>query len=123
MSKRVLDVGNCSADHRAIASLIIRQFGAEVVRAADLADATRQLQSQSFDLVLVNRQLNSDRGDGLEVIRHIKRDPHLAHVPVMLVSNFPEYQQEAVQAGAVEGFGKQSLHADETVERLKPLLS
>ena len=123
MSKRVLDVGNCSADHRAIASLITRQFSAEVVRAADLADATRQLQSESFDLVLVNRQLNSDRGDGLEAIRHIKRDPRLAHVPVMLVSNFPEYQQEAVQAGAVEGFGKQSLHTNETVERLKPLLS
>ena len=123
MSKRVLDVGNCSADHRAIARLITRQFGAEVFRAADWTDAARQLQSESFDLVLVNRQLNNDRSDGLEVIRRIKRDPELAHVPVMLVTNFPEFQQQAVQAGAVEGFGKQSLHADETVERLKPFLS
>ena len=40
----------------------------------------------------------------------------------MLVSNHPEYQEEAVQVGAEYGFGKNEYQNPETVERLKPYL-
>lgn len=123
MGKRVLDVGNCSADHRAIASLLAQHFNAQVVRARDWPEARDQLQAILFDLVLVNRQLDCDGSDGLDVIRHIKEHADFQAVPTMLVTNFPDFQQQAVEAGAVEGFGKGALHKPETVERLRPFLS
>ena len=73
--------------------------------------------------MLVNRKLDIDYSDGLEVIERIKQDPQLRSLPVMMITNFAEHQQQAVQAGAVEGFGKQSLRAPETLQKLEPFLS
>ncbi len=122
MNKRVLSVGNCTPDHRAVSALIEHHFSAQVLPADSLLDALQQLQCEPFDLVLVNRQLDRDGSDGLEVIRQIKADPNLSNTPVMMVTNFSEYQQSAQLAGAVEGFGKRSLQAPETLAKLKPFL-
>ena len=40
----------------------------------------------------------------------------------MLVSNYADAQQAAVAAGAIEGFGKAELGADETEEKLRAVL-
>jgi len=122
MSKRVLDIGNCVPDHRAIVAMIESNFEAKVCQADEWDDAAGQLRTQPFDLVLVNRRLDSDDSDGLEVIRRIKQDAQLKSLPVMLMTNFAAYQQQAVQAGAVEGFGKQSLRAVDTIKKLEPFL-
>jgi CheY-like chemotaxis protein len=121
--KRVLDIGNCSSDHRAIATLVSQHFNAQVVRARNWQEAQDHLRAVPFDLVLVNRKLDVDGSDGLEVVRHIKQHAGFQAVPTMLVTNFPDVQQQAVEAGAVEGFGKGSLCKPETVERLRPFLS
>ena len=120
--KRVLDVGQCAADHWAIRHFVEGEFAAEVVQAHDLDDALGQLRAGGFDLVLVNRKLDANYGDGLEVIRQIKADAELAATPVMLVSNYPEYQEQAVAAGAEGGFGKAQLGAAATRERLARFL-
>ena len=120
--KRVLDVGQCGFDHSAISHLIRGQFQAEVAQADDLQDALAQLRAAAFDLVLVNRQLDSDASDGLEVIRQIKADPRLASIPVMLVTNYTEYHEQAVAAGAERGFGKADLAAPTTLARLEKFL-
>ncbi|MEX0977510.1 MAG: response regulator [Pirellulales bacterium] len=120
--KRVLDVGQCGFDHAAISHLVRRQFQADVAQALDLEDALLQLRAGSFDLVLVNRKLDADASDGLEVIRQIKADPQLASIPVMLVSNYPEYHEQAVAAGAEMGFGKAELAAESTRKRLEKFL-
>jgi CheY-like chemotaxis protein len=117
--KRVLDVGNCSLDHEAISSLLARHFAADVVQAHGPDDALSELRRGRFDLVLVNRQLDQDHSVGLEIIKQIKADPQLATTPCMLITNFSEHQATAVAAGAEPGFGKSSLAAPETIERLK----
>ena len=122
MPKRILDVGNCGPDHAAICDMLTRWFDAELVRAHGSEDTLRALRDQAFDLVLVNRKLDRDYSDGLDVIRQIKSDPQLANVPVMLISNYDEHQQAAVTAGAVRGFGKLQLDSDETRERLAAVL-
>ena len=122
MTKRVLDIGNCRPDHRAIAAMIEANFDATVSQAHQWEDAAAQLRSEPFDLVLVNRKLNSDYSEGLALIERLKQDPQLRALPVMMITNFPEHQQQAVQAGAVEGFGKQSLQAPDTLEKLKAFL-
>lgn len=122
MSKRVLSVGNCEPDTRAIAALIEGQFEAVVEPVDDLAQTMQQLRTRPYDLVLINRILDRDGSEGLEVIRQIKSVPELRETPVMMITNFAEHQQLAQEAGAIEGFGKQALHAPETAAKLSPLL-
>ena len=40
----------------------------------------------------------------------------------MLITNYPEYQTLAIAAGATQGFGKNDLRSDATVEMLRPFL-
>src|SRR6201999_1406624 len=94
--KRVLDVGQCSPDHGSIRRLVEGRFGAQICQADDLPSALAQLRKSPFDLVLVNRKLDLDYSDGLEIIKQIKADPDLAAIPVMLVSNYADAQAEAV---------------------------
>jgi CheY-like chemotaxis protein len=122
MPKRVLDVGQCVPDHAAIRRLIEGQFKAQVVQAHGLDDALAVLRSGSFDLVLINRKLDADYSDGIEIVRTIKADPELSRVPVMLVTNYPEHQQEAMTAGAEDGFGKAQLAEPATREKLQRFL-
>jgi DNA-binding response OmpR family regulator len=123
MSKRVIDVGNCGPDHAAIRRLIESNFDAHVVAADDLASALAELDKSPADLVLVNRKLDLDYSDGMVIVRHLKSDAARSNIPVMLISNYPESQAEAVAAGAVPGFGKQELRASETLEKLGRILA
>jgi CheY-like chemotaxis protein len=122
MSKRVLDVGNCVPDHSAIRSMLEKSFGAEVAQTHGPDDTLAAVREQPFDLVLVNRKLDQDYSDGLEIIRAIKQDPQLAGLPCMLITNYPDQQQTAVAAGAEYGFGKKELYAEATQARLAKIL-
>jgi DNA-binding response OmpR family regulator len=123
MSKRVIDVGNCVPDHAAIRRLIETNFDAHVVQAHDLKDTLRELEREPTALVLVNRKLDIDYSDGMLIIRHLKSCDEWSATPVMLISNYAEYQEEAIAAGCERGFGKQDLRSDVTLEKLKQFLS
>jgi CheY-like chemotaxis protein len=123
MPNRVLDVGNCVPDHAAIRGMLEKMFRADVVQADGPDDALSALRNEPFDLVLVNRKLDQDYSDGLEVIKRIKADARLKSVPCMLVTNYADQQQLAVAAGAEYGFGKKELYADETQSRLARFLT
>jgi CheY-like chemotaxis protein len=120
---RVLDVGNCVPDHAAIRGMLEKTFRADVVQADGPSDALAALRKEPFDLVLVNRKLDQDYSDGLEIIKQIKADGKLANLPCMLITNYPDQQQVAVKAGAEYGFGKKELYAPETHERLAKFLT
>lgn len=120
--KRVLSVGQCGPDTAQLKQLVERGHGAELVPAVDWNDAQRQLSEGAFALVLVNRKLDVDYSDGLEVIRRLKGEAAWSDVPVMMVTNFAEHQEQAVAAGAVYGFGKSELGAAATHERLAAVL-
>lgn len=122
MKKRVLSIGNCGFDNGSLRSAV-SGLGAEVAAAEDWSDAAELLRREKFDLVLVNRKLDADGSDGLEIIREMKQSPEFQATPVMLLSNYPEYQAKAVAAGAEPGFGKSQLHSRETTELLGKYLS
>ena len=121
-TRRVLDIGQCDYDHGRIESLLRAQFGAEVVRVHSATEALDRLRNEAFDLVLVNRIFDRTAEEGLDLIRKAKADAKLSAVPVMLVSNFPESQAEAVAAGAIPGFGKAALAEAGTRARLEKIL-
>ncbi|MGL4464568.1 MAG: response regulator [Planctomycetia bacterium] len=119
MAKRVLSIGQCVPDHTSLERLLTTRFQAEVVAAALPDEALLQLRSKPFDLVLVNRKLDADYSDGLEIIKRIKADPDLKSAPCMLVTNYPEYHEQATAVGAEVGFGKAELNTPETEEKLR----
>ena len=122
MAKRVLDVGQCGPDHATIRSYLTRHFDCEVVQTHGAEDTLAQLKAEQFDLVLINRKLDADYSDGIEVIRRIKADPSIAHVPVMLVTNYQEHQAAAIAEGALQGFGKLEYEKPETRAKLAAVL-
>ena len=120
--KRVLSVGQCYADHLAIAGTLERHFGAETVHADDGAEALARLRQERFALVLVNRVMDRDGSQGLGLIKEMQADEELRAVPVMLVSNYDDSQAEAVKHGAKPGFGKAALGQPRMLSRVKPFL-
>ncbi len=122
MTKRVLDVGNCGPDFASIQGFLTSRFDCEVVQAHGPEDALAELRRSDFALVLVNRKLDRDYSDGIEIVKQIKADPELSRVPVMLVTNLPEHQEAALAIGAELGFGKLELGNVETLVRLTPFL-
>lgn len=115
---RILDVGNCGPDHAALSRMLKSGFGAEVRQTDHIEDTLAALAAESFDLVLINRKLDCDYSDGMEVLKRIKQHSNLSTVPVMLISNYEDAQAEAVAHGALLGFGKLQLNAPATRERL-----
>ena len=122
MTKRVLSVGQCGADHASIRAFVERTFDAKLVGVDNAAQALAALRADKADLVLVNRKLDADYSEGLPIIEAIKADPALASIPCMLVTNYAEHQQAAIAAGAEAGFGKQELSRPETREKLARFL-
>ncbi|MEQ9409613.1 MAG: hypothetical protein RIK87_17895 [Fuerstiella sp.] len=121
-STTILSIGQCRPDQAAINHFLKSNFDVDVVH-TDLAhESFATLRATRVSLVLINRKLDADYSDGMEILSAIKSDAQLSDVPVMLVSNFPEWQQKAVQAGAIYGFGKAELNSAETVERLRSVL-
>jgi CheY-like chemotaxis protein len=122
-AKRVLSVGQCWADHGSISRTLQRSFGAEVVGADTAPEALERLRHEGFDLVLVNRVLDADGSPGVDLIRSVRADERLKDVPVMLVSNHEEAQEEAVAAGASRGFGKAALGQPHMLGLVRPFLT
>lgn len=123
MRRLLLDVGNCALDHGSITQLIEGHFDADIVWAHSPDEALRLVAERRFDLVIVNRKMDRDGSDGVELIQQIKSSPHTASQPVMLLSNYEEYQQAAVAAGAEPGFGKSQLDSPRTQELLARYLA
>ncbi len=122
MESRVLIVGQCSMDFSNISRMLQTHFSAQTSAATTLTEAITLAKQTNYNLILVNRLLDIDGSAGVEVVRAVIADPEISATPVMLVSNFPEAQQEAVEVGAVPGFGKAQLRAPETLESLRAFL-
>ena len=122
MSRVLVDCGNCGPDFHSIRQFVTAHFDVEVVQTQRADDTLQLLRRRPVSLVTVNRKLDCDYSDGLEVVKQIKRDDAFARTPVMLVTNFEEHQQAAMNAGCVRGFGKLALSNPETVALLEPYL-
>jgi DNA-binding NtrC family response regulator len=120
--KRVLSVGQCGADDGAIRWAMEKHFAAEVIPAATAAEAEAKLRQEPYDLVLVNRILDADGSSGLDLIERLKAAEGSRTVPVMLVSNYEDWQRQAVAKGALPGFGKSGLGQPQMLGRLRPIL-
>jgi two-component system chemotaxis response regulator CheY len=110
-------------DHGALSRYLGQEFQAEVRGARTFAEVVSALKAgASYDLVLVNRVSDADGSRGVDLIRTLRADPALARIPVMLVSNYAEAQDEAVALGALPGFGKAELRSSKAHDVLSAAL-
>ena len=121
--KKVLSVGQCNPDHSSIKTFLTRNFDCEIIRIDSTEEALNELGKNSYDLVLVNRKLDIDYTDGTILITKMKSIDNFKSIPVMLISNYPEFQEEAVALGAIYGFGKAELGKEIAIERVAKVIS
>ena len=78
-------IADDDADIRDLLSLAVGRTGAQTVLAEDGREAVRLLQDLSPDVILLDVQMPGL--SGIEVCWWIRRQRHLVHVPVVLVSS------------------------------------
>jgi len=118
----VVLVGHCGPDSFSLKRAASKAAGkARVERANSEADLQRHRHGNA--LWLVNRKLDGrfTHANGIELIRETARhdDPPV----MMLISNYDDAQQQAIEAGAEPGFGKSQVNTDLTKERLQNAIS
>ncbi len=72
------------ADTRGLTMEVLRSAGYEVIGASSVGEALVGLDARAPDLVLVDVRLGE--GDGLELVRRVRRDPILHDLPVIACS-------------------------------------
>ncbi len=122
MTSKVLEIGQCNADHERIAQVLSRDFDVNIERAHSFDEAIQKALDTPFDLILINRILDADGTLGMAILHELKSQPSTAEIPVMIVSNYEETQADAVAAGAEGGFGKSALDDSETKQALSQFL-
>lgn len=120
---RVGLVGHCTPDTSFLTITVGKAVpGAKVTRLTSDAAVARAL-ADGVDVLLVNRALEPgfDAPDGVELIRALKPQADAAGVRLLLVSNFADAQRQAVEAGALPGFGKSELATPRVRDLLRDL--
>lgn len=109
MSKKVVLVGHCGPDSSYLRMAVSRAAKSISVLSADDQDELKTVLDGSPDLLLLNRELpyGFDETLGVDVIKTLRLK--YPNVPMMLVSNYPDAQADAVKAGALPGFGKREI--------------
>lgn len=120
--RTIMSVGQCNPDHSSLANFLTKNFECNIIRIDSTDEAIAALQDQNVDLVLVNRKLDVDYTDGTILIEKMQKDSKLKQIPIMLISNYPESQEEAVRLGAVRGFGKLEFQLEDTIKRVAETL-
>jgi DNA-binding response OmpR family regulator len=94
------------ADIRSTIAAILKSKGFEVILAIDGASALQEAHNNDVGLFLLDVGLPDT--NGFELCRRIKRDPALAHIPVVMCSANCEEEdlQDAADAGAIAYISK-----------------
>jgi two-component system, chemotaxis family, chemotaxis protein CheY len=122
MSKKVALVGHCGPDSSYLRMTVNQAIKGATVLMADDDRELDEVLSAGVDLILFNRQLEygfTDRSGAAVIGKLRKIHPQ---VKMMLVSNYPEAQAEAVANGALPGFGKREIGSQKVVALLKEAL-
>jgi two-component system, chemotaxis family, chemotaxis protein CheY len=120
---RVALAGHCGPDSSYLRMATSKALpGAHILMVDDDAEL-RRLLADGLELVLVNRVLDYGFQDetGVDLIRRYRSE--FPGGRYMLVSNYPEAQQEAVSAGAMPGFGKREIGSPRVTSLLRDAIN
>jgi CheY-like chemotaxis protein len=119
----VILVGHCGPDTSFLKLAVLDALpGARIRNMDDEAELFSAIRAGRA-LLLINRVLEDgfSTTEGVELIRRVRQQS--PDTPCMLISNFAEAQQAAVNAGALPGFGKQEIGKPHVLDRLRAAAS
>jgi len=91
------------------------------VEAGDGAEALRKLRGSAFDIVLSD--INMPVLDGLKLVAHIRQDPALSKIPVvMITTESAEADRERAMNLGANAYLVKPVQASEVLETVKSLL-
>ena len=120
-SKRVL-IADDSLTVRELQRKLLEASGYQVEMAVDGMDAWNAVRNGHFDLLITD--VDMPRMDGIELVKLVKNDPHLAILPVMIVSykDHEEDRRRGLEVGADYYLTKGSFHDDTLVQAVTDLI-
>jgi two-component system sensor histidine kinase and response regulator WspE len=121
LRRRVLVVDD-SLTVRELERKLLEQAGYEVEVAVDGMDGWNAVRVGRFDLVVTD--IDMPRMDGIELVKHIKDDPKLMNLPVMIVSykDRDEDRRRGLEAGADYYLTKGSFQDDTLQQAVADLI-
>ena len=113
-------------DDKFLRELIARKLtkeGFKINEAIDGEDGLEKAQKIKPDLILLDLILPGM--NGFEVLSQIKNDPHLAQIPVVILSNLGQKDEveKGLKLGAVDFLVKAHFTPQEIVEKIKTVFS
>ncbi len=120
--KKIVLVGHCGPDATYLRMAVQSAEKMAQVFGVDDAHELEAALEQEAHLLLINRVLDYgfDQTEGVELVRKL-RTTH-PQVKTMLITNHPEAQSSAVQAGAMPGFGKREIGSPKVKQLIKDAL-
>jgi len=99
---------------------VLRREGYETESAPDGNAAMSLIQTQSFDLIIVDIHLPYH--SGLEIVKHLRTDLK-KDTPVLIITAFsdPQVQQQAGELG-IQGYIVKPFNPADTVEQIKSII-
>ncbi len=122
----VLLVGHCGFDSGGLERAV--QSAAPDARVEGV-NSRKALEAKlgEASLLLINRKLDGsfgvpmgEHGDGVELVRELTTNESAP--ACIVISNFPEAQQAAEEAGALPGFGKKDVRAESAAQSIREAL-
>ncbi len=119
--KRILVVDD-SITVREVERKLLSSNGYAVEVAVDGVDGWNSVRAGEFDLVVSD--VDMPRMDGIDLVRHIKSDPRLRAIPVVIVSykESDEDRMRGLEAGADAYLAKSSFHDETLLEVVRDLI-
>ncbi len=107
---------------RELEKKILTNHGFEVDTAVNGVDAWNMVRTGNYELVISD--IDMPRMDGIELVSHIKNDPHLKNLPVMIVSykDRDEDRRRGMEVGADYYLVKSSFHDENMIEAVFDLI-
>lgn len=106
---------------RKVTSRILERHNIEATTAKDGMEAVAMLQSQVPDLAILDIEM--PRMDGFEVVAHVRNQPHLKHMPIIMVTSRggDKHRERAMKLG-VNDYLTKPYQEDQLMQSIRTIL-
>jgi CheY-like chemotaxis protein len=107
---------------RRVTQRLLERNGMRVLTAKDGMDAVSLLQENMPDIILLDIEM--PRMDGYEVAAHVRNDPRLKHIPIVMITSrvSEKHRARAIELGVNDYLGK-PYQESQLLDAIEPLVS